>query len=240
MVYVDEYGFGERLVELIRPEHARIELFFLRHLGRLTSITCGLLLDQIVSELLSLINEINSKIDSFKAAVDGTYNEPFFGDAKTKNGYQKRVRAVIQNLNQQFMEKISRHGHFRHVLEGEDQRSGSKTQHIETLLKKTRGRELPSTFNPLIVKDLFQEQCGPWEDITHSHITAAWTAGICDMHWRREAKSSLCRINEAILSPITTTSPKHSKRLALITKKKPSAKLFNHILVLILFQSFNL
>ncbi|KAJ6003769.1 hypothetical protein N7522_006461 [Penicillium canescens] len=178
----------------------------------------SLLLGQIASELPSLINEINSKIESsrsqlqklgdpratldeqrsyllhisqafqslVKAAVDGTYNEPFFGDAKTKNGYQKRVRAVIQNLNQQFMEKISRRGHFRHVIEGEDQRSGTKTQvcltrkeyvqHIETLLKKTRGRELPGTFNPLIVKDLFQEQCGPWEDITHSHITAAWTA----------------------------------------------------------------
>ncbi|KAJ5775854.1 uncharacterized protein N7511_000865 [Penicillium nucicola] len=178
----------------------------------------SLLLGQIASELPSLINEINSKINSCrsqlqklgdpratldeqrsyllhisqafqslaKAAVDGTYSEPFFGDAKTKDGYQKRIRAVIQNLNQQFTEKISRRGHFHHVLGSEDQRLVSKSQvcltrkeyvqHIETLLKRTRGRELPGTFNPLIVKDLFQEQCGPWADITHSHITAAWTA----------------------------------------------------------------
>jgi hypothetical protein len=31
-----------------------------------------------------------------KAAVDGTYNNPFFGDAKSEPGYQKRIRAVMQ------------------------------------------------------------------------------------------------------------------------------------------------
>ncbi|KAJ5971802.1 uncharacterized protein N7479_001720 [Penicillium vulpinum] len=178
----------------------------------------SLLLGQIAGELPSLINEINTKINTcrlqlqklgdpratldeqrsyllhisqafqslVKAAVDGTYNEPFFGDAKTDDGYQKRIRAVIQNLNQKFTDDISHHGHFRHVLESEEPRSISKgqvllkreefVQQIGMLLKKTRGRELPGTFNPLIVKDLFQEQCAPWEDITRVHITASWKA----------------------------------------------------------------
>ncbi|OQE74303.1 hypothetical protein PENNAL_c0080G01149, partial [Penicillium nalgiovense] len=102
----------------------------------------------IASELPSLINEINSKINScrsqlqklgdpratldeqrlyllhisqvfqtlVKAAVDGTYNESFFGDAKTDDGYRKRIRAVIQYLNQKFTDKIPHRGHFRHVL----------------------------------------------------------------------------------------------------------------------------
>lgn len=140
-------------------------------------------LDEQRSYLLHISQAFQSLV---KAAVDGSYNEPFFGDAKTHEGYQKRIRAVIQNLNQQFMEKISHRGHFRHVLETEDQRPVSKRQvlltrenyiqHIETLLKRTRGRELPGTFNPLIIKDLFQEQCDPWEDITQSYITAAWVA----------------------------------------------------------------
>jgi hypothetical protein len=30
-----------------------------------------------------------------KAAVDGTYNDPFFEDAKTEPGYQKRICAVM-------------------------------------------------------------------------------------------------------------------------------------------------
>ncbi|CAG8112632.1 unnamed protein product [Penicillium nalgiovense] len=121
-----------------------------------------------------------------KAAVDGTYNEPFFGDAKTDTGCQKRIRAVIQNLNEQFTKKISLRGHSRHVITDEDGRLVSKhqmsitrdeyVQHIEMLLKKTRGRELPGTYNPMIVKDLFQEQCAPWGDITQSHIDRAWAA----------------------------------------------------------------
>lgn len=178
----------------------------------------GLLLGQIASELPSLIDEINAKINTcrmqlqklgepratvdeqrsyllhisqafqslVKAAVDGTYNEPYFGDAKTNIGCQKRIRAVIQNLNEQFKKKISLRGHSYHILENEDQRSVSKhqipitrdryVQQIEMLLKKTRGRELPGTFNPMIVKDLFQEQCSPWQGITQSHIAAAWAA----------------------------------------------------------------
>lgn len=121
-----------------------------------------------------------------KAAVDGTYNEPFFGDAKSTVGYQKRIRAVIQNLNENFTKKVSQRGHLRCILESEDQRNVCKhqirvtreeyIQHIETLLKKTRGRELPGTFNPMIVKDLFQEQCTPWADITQNHMDAAWRA----------------------------------------------------------------
>lgn len=178
----------------------------------------SLLLGQIASELPSLIDEINEKINScrlqlqklgdpratvdeqrtyllhisqafqslVKAAVDGTYNELFFGDAKTTAGYQKRIRAVIQNLNEHFTKNISLRGHLRRVLESEDQTNVCKHQirvtreeyikHIEMLLKKTRGRELPGTFNPMIVKDLFQEQCIPWDDITQNHIDAAWRA----------------------------------------------------------------
>ncbi|EUC27299.1 hypothetical protein COCCADRAFT_51921, partial [Bipolaris zeicola 26-R-13] len=41
-----------------------------------------------------------------KAAVDGTYNDDFFGNAKTDVGYQKRIRAVVQNLNQSFSETM--------------------------------------------------------------------------------------------------------------------------------------
>ncbi|CAI7647550.1 unnamed protein product [Penicillium viridicatum] len=152
----------------------------------------------IASELPSLINEINSKINScrsqlqklgdpratlndqrsyllhisqafqslVKAAVDGTYNDPFFGDAKTDDGYRKRIRAVIQNQNQKFTDNISHRGHVRHVVENEEPRPVSKRQ----------GPRATWDFNPLIVKDLFQEQCAPWEDITRSHIAAAWTS----------------------------------------------------------------
>lgn len=32
---------------------------------------------------------------------------------------------------------------------------------------RTRGRELPGTYNPLVVGELFMEQCKPWESLVH-------------------------------------------------------------------------
>ena len=39
---------------------------------------------------------------------------------------------------------------------------------------RTKGRELPGTFNPMIVADLFLEQSAPREAITRSHIDEVW------------------------------------------------------------------
>lgn len=121
-----------------------------------------------------------------KAAVDGTYNEPFFENVQTGNGYHKRIRAIVQNLNEDFAEHISRRGHYREIIMSDDERSISKgqiqisrdeyTSYIGQLLKKNRGRELPGTFNPMIVRDLFLEQCSPWEKLTYSHIKDVWEA----------------------------------------------------------------
>lgn len=36
---------------------------------------------------------------------------------------------------------------------------------VQDLMKKSRGCELPGTFNPLIIGDLFRDQCRPWERI---------------------------------------------------------------------------
>jgi hypothetical protein len=121
-----------------------------------------------------------------KASVDGTYNDPFFGDAESEPGYQKRIRAVVQNLNQDFAERIARRGHRREIV-----RSLKKTafhkgvtattreefmDHIQHLMRRTKGRELPGTFNPMIVSDLFLEQSSPWETITRKHIEKVWKA----------------------------------------------------------------
>jgi GTPase SAR1 family protein len=116
-----------------------------------------------------------------KAAVDGTYNSEFFNDIHTDPGYWKRLRAVIQNLNESFAEKISREGHRRQICVSHDQHTNDDSgqivltrseyiQHIERILQRTRGRELPGTFNPMVIAELFKEQCALWGDITSSHI----------------------------------------------------------------------
>ena len=145
-----------------------------------------------------------------KASVDGTYNDPFFGDAESETGYQKRIRAVMQNLNLDFAEHIVRRGHRReitnpkdttHVSGGTNPKDTTRVSggtnpkdttrvsrgvvpitrdefldHIQRLMQRTRGRELPGTFNPMIVADLFLDQSIPWEAITRTHIDKVWKA----------------------------------------------------------------
>lgn len=121
-----------------------------------------------------------------KAAVDNTYNDPFFGDARSKSGYQKRIRAVMQNLNQDFADDITRRGHRREVTKSNEKDciptdviSLSRNEyinHVKHLMKRTKSRELPGTFNPMIVSDLFLEQSTPWDAITRSHVDKVWNA----------------------------------------------------------------
>jgi hypothetical protein len=76
--------------------------------------------------------------------------------------------------------------HYRRIYEPNDGQIPAKNQvgvtreeylkHISQLLKRTRGRELPGTFNPMIVRDLFLEQCLPWEQLTRSYTDSIWGA----------------------------------------------------------------
>jgi GTP-binding protein EngB required for normal cell division len=135
---------------------------------------------------LYLIHISQSFHSLIKASVDGTYNDPFFGDAKSEPGYQKRIRAVVQNLNLEFAEHITRQGHRREIVDSPDNtvlpRGVTATtreefmDRIQHLMRRTRGRELPGTFNPMIVSDLFLEQSSSWEVISRKHIKTVWKA----------------------------------------------------------------
>lgn len=150
----------------------------LRKLGEPRATT-----DEQRSYLLRISQSFQSLI---RSAVDGTYNEPFFEDVQSERGYHKRFRAVLQNLNEEFRDRISNEGHYRQISEQGNDRPCSKGQititreefmaYIGELLKRTRGRELPGTFNPMIVRELFLEQCRPWEDIALTHIELVWQA----------------------------------------------------------------
>lgn len=120
-----------------------------------------------------------------KAAVDGTYNHDFFKDAKTDTGYRQRIRAVVQTLNERFANEIASRGHHYAIETYHSRVVGDKMvliseekfiEHIEYLLKRTKGRELPGTFNPMIVSDLFLEQARPWGDLARQHVQRAWEA----------------------------------------------------------------
>ena len=140
----------------------------------------------LAEQRLYLLHISQSFQSLVKAAVDGTYNDPFFEDAKSEPGYQKRVRAFIQNLNLEFAERIEKRGH-RHEITDSKKTSDIPRgvipiardefiEYIGQVMRRTRGRELPGTFNPMIVADLFLEQSTPWEAIARSHIDNVWNA----------------------------------------------------------------
>ena len=122
-----------------------------------------------------------------KAALDGSYGHSFFGESRSADGYTKRLRAVVQNLNVEFAESMRLQGQRRRIVEGKSSSPVAVTNlqtvsradfihEIRELLIITRGRELPGMFNPLIVGDLFREQSQPWEPLARQHLKNVWQA----------------------------------------------------------------
>ncbi|QIX02444.1 hypothetical protein AMS68_007961 [Peltaster fructicola] len=107
-----------------------------------------------------------------RSAADGIYTTEFFGNAMTDIGYKKRLRAVVQNSLSSFAEEMRLRGQQRIVDSDEvdvSQRGhvSRKTyvNEVKILMTRSRGRELPGTFSPMLVGELFAAQCKPWEGI---------------------------------------------------------------------------
>jgi hypothetical protein len=72
-----------------------------------------------------------------------------------------------------FAKEMRTRGQAKHILEHDvddagDLRSISRDQYIEEvkiIMRESRGRELPGSYNPLIVAELFSKQCKPWENL---------------------------------------------------------------------------
>ncbi|KAG6007965.1 hypothetical protein E4U21_005326 [Claviceps maximensis] len=114
-------------------------------------------------------------------AIDGTYNDAFFGSSKSDEGFERRLRAMVQSLLTNFKDEMHESGCSKRLVDldddvDEDKVALSENEVLrcsfveETALRidRNRGCELPGTFNPLIVGELFTEQCQPWEAISKS------------------------------------------------------------------------
>ncbi|KAI6081332.1 P-loop containing nucleoside triphosphate hydrolase protein [Hypoxylon rubiginosum] len=106
-------------------------------------------------------------------AKDGFYRHKFFGSARDDEGLRKRLRAVVQNTLTDFSQEMRIRGQARHIVEtlspipmpwtGRKQILRSEyLKEVKDLMRRTRGCELPGTYNPLIIGELFHEQCAPW------------------------------------------------------------------------------
>ncbi|KAJ9607880.1 hypothetical protein H2200_007959 [Cladophialophora chaetospira] len=115
-----------------------------------------------------------------KKSVAGEYLDPFFGSSDTAEGYQRRLRAVVQNIMKDFAEEMRLRGHTVRLVEGTvaQEHSGGHNlpmpvqkdeflKYVKERMDRNRGPELPGTFNPDIIGDLFFEQSKPWKHIIH-------------------------------------------------------------------------
>jgi GTPase SAR1 family protein len=114
-----------------------------------------------------------------KAAIDGIYVDSFFGDPMTAPGYSKRLRAVTQNTLLQFADTMDRRGHAKQIVDRIDDESEPEVvplrilrseyiDEVQELMRRTRGCELPGTFNPQIIGELFYDQAKPWTALVMS------------------------------------------------------------------------
>lgn len=126
-----------------------------------------------------------------RAAIDGNYEHPFFAEPSSHDEYCKRLR---ENMNIDFSETMRKKGHHRSIYDDGCPKP-SATNSVQTtdieqihmswkdaiewvrqLLFKSRGRELPGTFNPLLVGELFRDQSVNWEVIAREHVKKIWLA----------------------------------------------------------------
>lgn len=134
-----------------------------------------------------LLYKINEKFFPLcRSAVEGNYENQFFGLSKGPEAEKRRLRAQIQALNSSFAENMRLRGHTKEVVDDDSKELQSETERSETLppiitrtqglewvkpiLLGGRGRELPGTYNPLMICELFRDQSQNWEGISHKHV----------------------------------------------------------------------
>lgn len=159
------------------------------------------------------------------AALNGAYEDSFFGDPRTEQGFARRFRAVIQKLNLKFAERMRRDGCRRKIVntkardscvghdndieslssQGQEEVARADViNEIKDLLGRTRGRELPGMYNPMIVGDIFHDQSKPWKKIVHQHLDAVYSAAEVFLNqllaYLTNEEVSEC-LNREVLSP---------------------------------------
>ncbi|KAL6717733.1 hypothetical protein ACLMJK_003818 [Lecanora helva] len=128
---------------------------------------------------LYLVRTSQSFSSLIKAAIDGVYFHKFFGDAMTPAGFEKRLRAVVQDALLEFEKDMRREGHYQEITEETSPRKKADTPRqilrseflddVRELMRRSRGCELPGTFNPLIIGDLFYQQSKPWKRLVERY-----------------------------------------------------------------------
>jgi GTPase SAR1 family protein len=151
--------------------------------------------DAQLKYLMRISMEFN---DIARAGANGQYEAPFFGKVDSTEPLEalankKRLRAMVQNYNTAFAQEMRINGskYMLPMEEPNDVENGTGKRDIsdseisvvgprqfsdeeaiawvKRILVRTRGRELPGTFNPLVISELFWEQSEKWMTMATLH-----------------------------------------------------------------------
>ncbi|KAI9808036.1 MAG: hypothetical protein M1827_007542 [Pycnora praestabilis] len=142
-----------------------------------------------------------------KAAVNGHYEGEYFTH-DTDHTFSvespttiRRLRAVIQYKNCQFSNLLRTRGYKYHIGKQEEAVADSEAAKADVIsttaplppiqlskprvmdwvrrvLVRTRGKELPGNFNPLLIGELFWEQSSKWQQMAEHHVEIV--ADVCN------------------------------------------------------------
>ncbi|CAJ2502039.1 Uu.00g048920.m01.CDS01 [Anthostomella pinea] len=152
------------------------------------------------------LQRISSQLSKLiRAGIDGVYADKFYESYPGQaDAFDRRLRAHVQWILSEYADKMREDGHSLEIVEEDEdpvREISSKyimrvdyLEIVSDLMVECRGRELPGTFNPMVVGDMFSRQCKPWEPITQNlveriHDAATTTfnkvvSEICDQNTR--------------------------------------------------------
>lgn len=127
------------------------------------------------------LQRISSRLSKLvRAAIDGVYADGFFESIDQQDAFARRLRANVQWILSQYAEEMRIDGHALEIVEDDlkptrlcPKRLMMREEYLDVvtnLMVECRGRELPGTYNPLVVGDLFSRQCKPWDAITQNLV----------------------------------------------------------------------
>lgn len=146
-----------------------------------------------------LADLLGSAYEIVAMGVAGDYENAFFGgvniDMPIIGEANARFRAVVQHLNIEFTNCMHQRGHKYYIRgdssteppTGQDEEPEQETsnqrklrplkltreeaiERVVQILKRSRGREIPGAFNPMLIGHLFLDQSEQWDAITQDHI----------------------------------------------------------------------
>ena len=129
---------------------------------------CRPSIEQQSSYLLRISSRYGNLIES---ALSGNYESAFFTNGTKIEITQRRLRAVIHNLNDSFAQSMRANGHAQEIVDGKEAGKGRAIHRgdfvdtIQQRLKDHGGIELPGTFGPGTIRALFEVYTAPWDAI---------------------------------------------------------------------------